>query len=301
MADTQSKARFGWVITAMVTPFTDTLEIDESGVNNVVDHLIANGSQSIVVCGTTGETPTLSHDEKLKMYSLVKKHAAGRAQVIAGVGTNNTAESIRLAKEADELGADGLLVIAPYYNRPSQDGMFQHFTAIAKAVPNQKILLYNVPPRTSSDISPETAVRSAIECPNIVGIKEASSKLDQIGEIARTAPVGFEVYSGEDAVNLPILSIGGVGIISVTSHIAGKTLHKMHEAFFAGDYTTAKELHLKTLPLTRALFCVNSPTPTKYALHKMGVIASPKVRLPLSEINEAEARIVDKALAEFEA
>jgi 4-hydroxy-tetrahydrodipicolinate synthase len=299
MAAADTTPRFGRIITAMVTPFDDNLQIDESSVAKVVDHLIGTGSDGIVVCGTTGETPTLSHDEKLKMFGLVKKYAGNRAKVIAGTGTNNTADSIMLAKQADELGVDGILLIAPYYNRPSQEGMFQHFSAIARAVPKQHILLYNVPPRTASNILPATALRCANANPNIIGIKEASSDLAQIGEIARIAPRGFEIYSGEDAVNLPILSIGGVGTISVTSHVAGKALRLMHEAFFAGDTSYARSLHLKTLPLTRALFCVNSPTPTKYALHKLGVISSPKVRLPLSEISSDEAAIVDAALKEF--
>jgi 4-hydroxy-tetrahydrodipicolinate synthase len=299
MAAADTTARFGRIITAMVTPFNDNLEIDETQVERVVDHLIGSGSDALVVCGTTGETPTLSHDEKLKMFTLVKKYAGSRARVIAGSGTNNTSDSIELAKQADEIGVDGILLIAPYYNRPSQEGMFQHFSAIAQAVPKQDILLYNVPARTASNILPATVARCAEQNPNIIGVKEASSDLAQIAEIARIAPRGFQIYSGEDAVNLPILAVGGVGTISVTSHIAGKALRLMHEAFFAGDFGYAKSLHLKTLPLTRALFCVNSPTPTKYALHKLGIISSPKVRLPLSEISESEAAIVDAALKEF--
>jgi 4-hydroxy-tetrahydrodipicolinate synthase len=298
MAAATPPALFGRVITAMVTPFDDRLQIDEKQVARLVDHLIETGSGGLVVCGTTGETATLSHDEKIELFALVKKFSGGRAKVIAGAGTNNTADSIQLARQAEEIGVDGLLLITPYYNRPSQEGLYQHFCAIAKET-KLPIMMYNVPARTSVNMTAATAVRCANDCANIVALKEASSDLAQIAEIASAAPSGFQIYSGEDGVNLPILSVGGVGTVSVTSHVAGRALAQMHEAYFAGDYATARDLHLKTLPLTRALFCTASPAPTKYALKKLGVLDNDKLRLPLVSVNADERAIVDDALAAF--
>jgi 4-hydroxy-tetrahydrodipicolinate synthase len=290
--------RFGHVVTAMVTPFNDRLHIDEAQTVRLVEHLIATGSDGIVVCGTTGEAATLSHDEKLMLIGLVRRISDGRAKVIAGTGSNNTKETIALTRHVEKLSVDGYLIITPYYNKPSQEGLYQHFRAVA-AETDKPVMMYNVPPRTGVNLTAATAVRCANDCANIVALKEASGDLGQIGEIARTAPLGFEIYSGEDALNLPIVAIGGIGAVSVMSHVGGNALLKMHKAYFDGDYSTARELHLRTLPLTRALFCTASPAPTKYALKRMGVLKNDILRLPLVSVNEAEREIIDKALAEF--
>ncbi len=289
---------FGHVATAMVTPFDDNLQIDERQIVRLIDHLVENGTETLVVCGTTGESATLSRDEKVKMFTLVKKHAEGRAKIIAGVGTNNTADSIRLAKQAQEIGVDGHLLITPYYNKPSQEGLFQHFSAIARET-SLPIMLYNVPPRTSLNMTAATTVRCARECPNIVAVKEASKDMEQIGEIARTAPAGFQIYSGDDGVTLPMLALGSVGVVSVISHVAGKALRQMHSAFFNCDLQAAAGIHLSTLPLTKALFCTTNPVPVKYAMQRMGVLTSDHVRLPLVPATAEEREIVDRSLTAF--
>lgn len=293
----QQNPRFGQVITAMVTPFSDDLVIDERQVKRLCDYLLSHGSDSLVVCGTTGESPTLSHEEKLAMFRLVKE-AAGGAKVIAGTGSNNTADSIALTKEAEEIGVDAALVVAPYYNKPSQQGLYEHFRAIAQST-SLAIMLYNVPGRTITNIAASTVIRLAQDCSNIVAVKEASNDMAQIGEIALGAPAGFEIYSGADEANLPILALGGVGAVSVTSHIAGKDLKRMFEAFAAGDLKTARELHLKSLPLTRALFSVPSPAPTKAALRLIGVLPNSRVRLPLVEPNQEERAAIKAAVRKY--
>ena len=297
----EQEAHFGQVITAMVTPFTegDVSKIDEGQVERLVNHLIDNGSDGLVVCGTTGESATLTHDEKISLFQLVKKHAGGRAKLIAGAGTNNTADSISLARQALEIGMDALLLVTPYYNKPSQTGLIAHFSAIANAVGELPVMLYNVPGRTSVNMTAATSVHLAQLCSNILAVKEASGDMLQTGEIARTAPEQFHIYCGDDNVNLPTLALGGVGAVSVTSHVAGKAIKAMHTAYFAGDIVTARKLHLATLPLTRALFCTSNPVPVKYALQRLGVLTNAAVRLPLVEITAPEAETVDRALAEF--
>ena len=288
---TEQEAHFGQVITAMVTPFApgNVSKIDEAQVERLVNHLIENGSDGLVVCGTTGESATLMHDEKINLFRLVKKHAGGRAKLIAGAGTNNTADSISLAHQALEIGMDALLLVTPYYNKPSQAGLIAHFLAIANAVGELPVMLYNVPGRTSVNMTAATSVHLAQSCPNILAVKEASGDMVQTGEIARTAPETFHIYCGDDNVNLPTLALGGVGAVSVTSHVAGKAIKAMHTAYFAGDIATARKLHLATLPLTRALFCTSNPVPVKYALQRLGVLTDASVRLPLVGINAAGA------------
>jgi len=291
-------ARFGRVITAMVTPFDADLRVDERQVVRLCDYLLSHGSDSLVVCGTTGESATLAHEEKLALFRQVKSIAGGQACVIAGTGTNNTADTIALTREAEEIGVDAALVVAPYYNRPSQEGLYQHFCAVAKAT-KLPILLYNVPPRTSVNIGAPTVARIAADCGNVVAIKEASNDLAQIGEIRATTPDSFEIYSGADEANLPILALGGVGAVSVTSHVAGTDLARMHDAFFCADTDTARRIHLKTLPLTKALFVVSSPAPVKWALKRLGAIESAALRLPLVGPNEQEQAVIESALRTY--
>jgi 4-hydroxy-tetrahydrodipicolinate synthase len=289
----------GQVLTAMVTPFTATGSIDEEGVARVVDHLFENGSDGLVVCGTTGESPTLSHDEKLTMYRLAIKAARGRGPVFAGTGTNDTASSIVLSSEAAASGADGLLLVGPYYNKPSQEGYYRHFRTIADAV-DLPVMLYNVPPRTAGNIEAATVLRLAREVDNIVAVKEASGNLLQVSDICAGAPEGFQVYSGEDGIVLPMLAVGAVGVVSVTAHAVGRDMKAMHTAFFSGQFAEAARIHTKMLPIVRALFqpSTPSPAPVKAAMNLLGVPVG-SVRLPLVDANEKEIEIVRLALRDY--
>jgi 4-hydroxy-tetrahydrodipicolinate synthase len=294
-------SRFGQVITAMVTPFDDNLEIDEEGVVRLVNYLFDNGSDGIVVCGTTGEAPTLTPEEKLRLFKLVKQAAKGRGPLIAGTGDNETAFSIEMTEKAAEIGMDAVLLVAPYYNRPSQEGMYRHFGAIAKAVPGIPAILYNVPGRTASNLEAATVARLSHDYESIVAVKEASGNLVQAAEIAASARSGFEIYSGEDGLVLPLLSVGGCGVISVTSHVVGKDLKAMHQAFFAGDCQKAKDLHLRMLPIVKACFqpTTPSPAPVKAALNLLGLKVG-GLRLPLVEANEHEQAVVARALHNYQ-
>ncbi|MCC6730141.1 MAG: 4-hydroxy-tetrahydrodipicolinate synthase [Chthonomonadales bacterium] len=293
------QADWGQVLTAMVTPFDERLAIDEAGVARLVDHLFANGSDGLVVCGTTGEAPTLSPDEKLRMFGLVKECARGRGPVIAGSGDNETATTIELSRAAEAVGADGLLLVTPYYNKPSQEGLYRHFRAAAEAV-SVPIVIYNVPGRTSVNMEPATVARLAREAPNIVAVKEASGNMVQASEIVAAAPEGFQVYSGEDGVVLPLLAVGAVGVISVTSHLVGRDLKAMHAAFRAGDTARARRLHLRMLPIVHACFqsTTPSPVPVKAALQMLGLPAGP-LRLPLVEATAREREVVASALRAY--
>jgi len=290
--------RFGRVVTAMVTPFDDNLLVDENVVTALVNHLATTGTETLVVSGTTGESPTLSHDEKLNLFRAVKIASRGRLRLIAGTGSNNTAESIAFTREVEEIGVDGLLLVAPYYNRPSQEGLFEHFRAIA-GVTSLPVMLYNVPARTSSNLAASTTVRIARDCNNVVAIKEASKDLEQIGEVLATAPAGFEVYSGDDGTTLPVLALGGSGVVSVTSHVAGKSISELHEAWFSGDIDKARELHLKSLALTRTLFLAPNPVAVKAALKILGVIPNNLVRLPHVSANDQEIERVAAGLKQY--
>lgn len=288
---------FGRVITAMITPMHDDGSVDYDAAVSLADHLVKNGSDGLVLSGTTGESPTLTHDEKITLFKTISSALAGRAKVIAGTGSYNTQETIELSRAAERCGIDGLLVVAPYYNKPSQEGLYQHFMAVAAAT-ETPILLYNVPARTITNIDAGTVVRLA-DHPRIVGVKEASANMAQVGDIVQNAPEGFLVYSGADEVNLPMLSIGSVGTISVISHLAGNDLAEMYRAFNAGDTAKARSIHLRTLALTKAMFSFPSPSPTKTALGMLGVIPSTHVRLPLVLAQEKERAIVQAALREY--
>jgi 4-hydroxy-tetrahydrodipicolinate synthase len=283
----------------MVTPFTAKGDLDEAGVARVVDHLFENGSDGLVVAGTTGESPTLGHHEKLELFRLVVAAAKGRGPVIAGTGTNDTASSITLSTEAAAAGVDGLLLVGPYYNKPSQEGYYRHFKAIAEAV-KLPVMLYNVPPRTAGNIEASTVLRLARDVPNIVAVKEASGNFMQISDICAGAPEGFSVYSGEDGLVLPMLAVGCVGVVSVTAHAVGRDLQAMHTAFFAGDLAEAARIHAKMLPIVRACFqsTTPSPAPVKMAMNLLGVPVG-SVRLPLVDTNEKETEIVRRALTDY--
>ena len=288
---------FGRVLTAMVTPFDGAGNVDYEEAKRLARWLAAHGSDGLVVTGTTGESATLTHDEKLLMYAAVREAVGPETKVLAGTGSYDTAETVLLSVEAEETGVDGLLVVTPYYNKPSQEGLYHHYKAIAEAT-TLPVVLYNVPARTHVNMEAATTLRLA-QIENIVAIKEASALLSQVGEIILDAPEGFQLYGGADEVNLPILALGGVGNISVISHVAGPDLQRMHQAFFSGDMAAARALHLATLPMTRAMFSAPSPVPTKTALEMMDVLSGSRVRLPLVDASEKERAVIHSALKEY--
>jgi len=282
-------ARFGRLVTAMVTPFDDQLQIDFGKTERLIDHLLATGTEALVVSGTTGESPTLSKTEKLDLFKHVVAYAKGRCQIIAGTGSNDTAASIEFTQAAEAIGVDAVMLVAPYYSRTSQEGLYQHFKALAEST-RLPVMLYNVPGRTAVNMSAETTLRLA-KLPNVVCIKEASGNLSQMAQIIEHAPEGFELYSGDDGLTLPILSIGGAGVVSVASHVVGKQMTEMMNAFFAGNHAEAAAVHRKLLPVFEGLFAYPSPTPTKAALEKLGVPVG-GVRLPLVGLNEEQTAFV---------
>ncbi|WP_284639136.1 4-hydroxy-tetrahydrodipicolinate synthase [Paenibacillus silviterrae] len=280
---------FGRLITAMVTPFDNQLQIDWSQVGSIMDHLIEKqASDSLVISGTTGESPTLTEEEKLKLFEYAVTHSKGRAKIIAGTGSNDTAHSIHLSKEAEKRGVDALLLVAPYYNRPSQEGLYQHFKAIAESV-RIPVMIYNVPGRTGVNIDAATTVRLS-HIPNIVATKDCAGT-DQLTEIVRDAAPGFLVYSGDDSAALPAMSVGAHGIVSVASHVVGNEMKQMINAFLQGNFAEAARLHGQLLPVFKGLFTFPSPAPVKAALNYKGLPVG-GVRLPLIQATEEEGRYI---------
>ena len=280
--------------TALVTPFTpDGRRLDESAFRNLLRYQIEGGVHFLVPCGTTGESPTLTHDELLRVVEMTVQEAKpARVPVYAGAGGNNTAHIIELALEYEKLGVDGILSVSPYYNKPTQEGLYQHYLAIAKAVP-LPIIVYNVPPRTASNVEPATLLRLA-QIENIVAVKEASGNISQMAEIAATMPDGFALLSGDDSVTLPLMALGGVGVISVVSNEAPGDMAKLVNAALRGDYVEARRRQKKLLPLMQANFIVSSPIPVKAALAMMGLIEE-SYRLPLVPMrpeNKAKLRAI---------
>lgn len=289
-------ARWGRVLTAMVTPFDTEGRIDEPAVARLVDHLFETGTEGLIVCGTTGESPVLSSDEKLRMFDLARCAARGRGPIIAGVGSNDTAGTVSLARKAADLGVDGLLLVTPYYNKPSQEGLYQHFRAVAQAA-DLPVMLYNVPGRTSVNMEAATSLRLARDLKNVVAVKEASGNLLQATDIVAGAPAGLEVFSGEDGLVLPMLAIGATGVVSVTAHLVGRQMRAMHDAFFGGDLAGAARIHAEMLPVVRACFqsTTPSPVPLKAGLEMLGVPCGAP-RLPLVAATEREREIMRAAL-----
>jgi 4-hydroxy-tetrahydrodipicolinate synthase len=284
---------FGQVLTAMVTPFDQHGEIDYHATKTLVNYLIANGTDGLVVAGTTGESPTLTTEEKIALFKFVVEVAAGRVPVIAGTGSNNTRASISLTKQAEEAGVDGIMLVAPYYNKPSQEGLFQHFKAIAEAT-SLPIMLYNIPGRCAVNISAETIVRLS-EISNIVAVKEASGNLDAMTEIISRTQDTFTLYSGDDGLTLPVLAIGGAGVVSVASHVIGNQMQEMVTLFKNGRVQEAAVLHRSLLPIMKALFMAPNPTPVKAALNMQGVQVG-EVRLPMIPLNDEEKSALQKVL-----
>ncbi|GIM47859.1 4-hydroxy-tetrahydrodipicolinate synthase [Collibacillus ludicampi] len=287
---------FGRVLTAMVTPFDDSGEhIDWNRLEVLVEHLVATGTETLVVAGTTGESPTLAHEEKIELFRRVVELAKGRTKVIAGTGSNNTKATIALSKEAEECGVDGLLLVAPYYNKPSQEGLYQHFKTVAESV-GLPCILYNIPGRTSINIEIETQLKLA-EIPNIIGSKE-SSTIEQVSRLLAQAPRDFVVYSGDDKTLLPLLAVGGHGVISVASHVVGQPIKEMIDHFFAGRIHEAIGLHQRLLPIFEGLFLTTNPSLVKEALNHIGVPVGP-VRLPLVAAEEPLKQKIHELLREW--
>jgi 4-hydroxy-tetrahydrodipicolinate synthase len=276
--------KYSGAIVAIVTPFMNG-ELDEQGLVDLIEFQIAGGTHGIVPCGTTGESATLDFAEHKRVIELTVKTVAGRVPVIAGTGANNTKEAIELQQSAKDSGADAVLSVTPYYNKPSQEGLYQHFKAIADAV-DIPMFLYNVPGRTSINMLPETVARLA-RVHNIIGIKEACGSLQQISDIIRLCPSDFIVLSGDDFTSMPTVFIGGKGVISVTSNVAPRGMADLMEASLAGDLKRANEAHYRLFPLMNAMFCAPNPVPAKKGVELMGKIKNGLPRLPLSAIDDA--------------
>jgi 4-hydroxy-tetrahydrodipicolinate synthase len=285
--------QFGRVLTAMVTPFDEQGRVDYERAKQLALSLLDSGTDGLVLSGTTGESPTLTAEEKLRLFKEVRSAIGSRGTIIAGTANYNTAESIELSREAARVGVDGILGTVPYYNKPPQEGLYRHFKALAEAV-DLPILLYNVPSRTVTNMLPETTIRlSQIE--NIIGIKEASGNFDAIAKIIEESAPGFKVWSGDDVSTLLIMSIGGYGIVSVASHLIGRQIQAMLQHFLDGRHAEAADIHRRTLPLIQSLFVTTNPIPLKYALNRVGfAVGSP--RLPLVEPDAKQAEAIDAAL-----
>ena len=275
---------------AIATPFTEDDRVNFDELGRMIDYQIENGTDAIVICGTTGESSTLSYEEHDACIRYAVHHTAGRVPVIAGTGSNSTAEAIRLSTHAEANGADALLLVTPYYNKATQSGLIQHYTKIAQSV-SIPVILYNVPSRTGVNILPETAVTLVQNVKNIVGVKEASGNIDQVAKLAALGGDELEIYSGNDTAITPICSLGGRGVISVLSNVAPKLAHDIVRNYLDGNAAESRRLQLAALPLIHALFCEVNPIPVKYALNLMGFNAG-KTRLPLSEMSDAHKELV---------
>jgi len=283
-------------LVAIVTPFADDT-LDENGLRKNLRFLIQNGSHGIVPCATTGESPTLSDDEYERIIKIVVEETEGKLPIIAGAGTNSTTKTIKLMHRAQEYGATALLIVTPYYNKPTPEGLYRHYKTVS-AETDLPIIIYNVPGRTGTNILPKTVVQLARECKNIAGIKEASGNLEQVSELALFRPDDFAILSGDDALTFPMLALGAEGVISVCANILPREVSQMCERFRAGDIKGARTLHLKMFPVMKALFIESNPIPLKKAMELMGMAAG-KPRLPLAEMSLENAQVLKSKLVEF--
>jgi len=288
---------FGRVLTAMITPFKEDGSVNYALAEQLAVHLAEQGTDTLVVCGTTGESPTLTWDEEYQLFQVVMQAVAGKALVIAGTGSNSTEEAIAATTKAAKIGVHGSLQVVPYYNKPPQAGLYHHFKAIAQASPDLPLLIYNIPGRTGQNLQPETVARLA-EVANIVGIKESSGNLDQVSEIRRLTPTEFKIYSGDDSLTLPLLALGGSGVVSVASHLVGKHLQQMIQAFTTGQVEIATQIHLKLFPLFKALFVTANPIPIKAALKLKGWDVG-STRMPLYEDQDWVSQKLKAVLTEL--
>ena len=288
-------ARFGSVVTAMVTPFRDDHSLDLDGAQRLAAHLLDHGSDSLVVAGSTGESPTLTHAEKLDLFRAVIEVARGRGGVICGTGTYNTAETIELSRDAERLGADGLLVVTPYYSKPPQRGLLEHFTQVAGSV-GLPVVAYNIPGRTGIRLEHNTLLQMA-GVSNILGVKDSTGDFQAISKLISEAPADFEVYSGDDWATFGYLCLGAVGVVSVAAHVVGDRIHHLTDLVQSGDIPAARKVHEELSPLFNALFITTNPIPVKTALQILGLPAGPP-RLPLVPATKDEWARIERALAD---
>lgn len=274
----------------MVTPFQPDGQVDFDGLDNLIVHLIDGGVEYLVVLGTTGESATLSKDEKKKIFKFVAEKVNGRVPLVAGIGGNDTLEVVELVKAFDSTGYDAILSVSPYYNKPTQEGIYQHYKAVAQASP-LPVILYNVPGRTGSNIAPETTVRLANDFDNIIGIKEAAGNFDQFNQILRDMPEGFLFISGDDPVTLPLIAMGGAGLISVVGNALPRELSEMVRQCLAGDFKTARKAHFSLIEFTRLMFVEGNPAGVKSALKQLGICAD-NLRLPLVPVSHATGQAI---------
>ncbi len=289
------KPYFGRLLTAMVTPFNADGSINYEAGADFADWLLANGSDGLVVEGSTGEAATMDMDEKIKFMQTIVARVNGRAKIVAGAGTNCTASTIDLVKKMEACGVDGVLVVGPYYNKPTQEGYYQHFAAVAKAT-KLPIIVYNVPGRTGGNIAPETVARLAVDFSNIVAIKEAAGNVAQTAELYRVLPEDFSIYSGDDGLILPFLSVGACGLISVLANVNGNILQQLMQAYSEGRVKDAADLNKVMVPLAKAMFIESNPIPIKAAVTKITGIEAGAPRLPLTPISAAAEAKLDAAL-----
>ena len=294
--NSRGKNKLGRLLTAMVTPFDARGEVDYQQAKRLALSLLDSGSDGVVVSGTTGESPTLSREEKLRLFAETKSALGNRGIVVAGTGSYNTKESQELTKEAEKTGVDACLLVVPYYNRPTQQGLWEHFKAIAQST-TLPCILYNVPSRTVTNLAADTVIKLS-QIDNIVGVKEASGNLGQIAEIIQGTKEDFLVYSGNDSDTFPILALGGYGVISVASHLVGIQIKDMMEKFLDGKPQEAAKIHRHLLPLVNALFIVSNPMPVKWALNYVGFPVG-KPRLPLTELDEKSAALIQATLRNY--
>ncbi|MCL2881430.1 MAG: 4-hydroxy-tetrahydrodipicolinate synthase [Coriobacteriia bacterium] len=274
--------RFGRLLTAMVTPFTPDLRLDLPRAGQLARRLVEQGSEGLIINGTTGESPTISRPERMELFAAIRDAVGGQVPLVANVGDNCTEDSVAFAQKVAQLGFEGLLVVTPYYNKPPQEGLYRHFRAVAEAVPDIPVVLYNIPGRCVINIEPDTIVRLATDAPNIVAVKQANSDLTQVDAILAQTPKGFEVLSGDDDLTLEMMKHGGSGVISVTAHVAAAPLMRMIDAYVAGDLHTAEEINAILTPLHKALFMTSNPIMVKAALRMEGFDVG-GLRLPLIE------------------
>ena len=290
---------FGKVMAAMVTPFADDGSVNYGVAEKLAVHLIENGNDGLVICGTTGESPSLTWEEEYELFQVVKQAIGNQGKIIAGTGSNSTQEAIAATQKAAKLGLDGSLQVVPYYNKPPQEGLYQHFKAIAKACPDLPIMLYNVPSRTSCNLE-ATTVAKLSEINNIIAIKEASGDLEQVCQIRRLTPSSFAIYSGEDSLTLPMLTVGAVGVVSVASHLVGNQMQQMIQAFNAGNNELATKIQLKLFSLFKILFATTNPIPVKAALNlqgwQVGSLRSPLCALQLDLLEKLKTELKEQNL-----
>ena len=289
---------FRGTYTALVTPFQDG-EVDLPALAKLIEGQIADGITGLVAVGTTGESPTLSEDEREQIIRLTVEMAKGRCQVLAGTGSNSTSAAVAATRAAEKMGVDGMLLVAPYYNKPSQEGLFRHFQAIAQST-KSPLMLYNIPGRCGVDIGPETVERLAVGCRNIVSIKEASGSVDRVSDLRARLPEAFTILSGDDSLTLPFLSVGAVGVVSVASNLFPAEVCALVQAFRSGDVKSARDLHSRMLPIFKDLFIEPNPVPVKTALSWRGAMSA-ECRLPLCEMTEANAARLRTTLDAFDA